>query len=241
MEKKLLESFIKKYSLGGNIEKARVKCTDKGLSTNTISDEKNCLCLVSLKKFDAFGDTEFGVHDTSKLKKLLSVLSDTIEVSVNENSGKVTSLTLADDKIQVQYCTADLSVVQAAPSLKQLPEFNCEILIDEEFVNKFIKSRDALDSDTFTLLIKKDKLNLVIGYSSINSNRITLNVKTLNGLDKVENPINFSAKYLKEVLSANLECEQSKLRVSDKGLANISFETDIFKADYYIVASQTVE
>ena len=43
----------------------------------------------------------------------------------------------------------------------------------DEFVNKFIKSKGALaDADTFTFTCKDGKGEIILGYSSINSNRI---------------------------------------------------------------------
>jgi hypothetical protein len=242
IEKKVLESFIRKYSLNQNIEKAKITCKNKTLKTSTISDEKNCLCIISLDKFGDLEDCEFGVYNTSKLKQLLSVLSDKIDVSLNKVDDKITSLTLADNKIQVQYCTADLSAVKDAPALKQLPDFNCGIVVNEDFVSKFIKAKNALsDVDTFTLIMKKDKLNLVIGYSSINSDRITLDINTVKGKDTVEKPLSFSAKYFKEILSANSESSETVFNVSDKGLGTISFRKDNFESNYYIVATPAAE
>jgi len=89
------------------------------------------------------------------------------------------------------------------------------------------------DSDTFTFTCKENKGEVILGYSKINSNRISMNVDCTCESD-VE-PISFSAKYLKEILSANRGAKSSSLKISPQGLAHVSFQHDGFKSDYYLV------
>lgn len=51
-------------------------------------------------------------------------------------------------------------------------------------------------------------------------------------------PISFSAKYLKEILTANKEATSAVLKVSTQGLAHIQFKIDDFTASYYLVEQQ---
>ena len=129
---------------------------------------------------------------------------------------------------------ADLSVIPVVPDLKQLPEFTYTIKMDNDFVNKFVKSKGALsDSDTFTFSCKSNKGEVILGYSKINSNRISINVEC--ECDGDVEPISFSAKYLKEILNANKGAKSSSLKISPNGLAHVSFENDGFKSNYYLV------
>jgi hypothetical protein len=246
MKKQTLETFIKKYSLNGTIEAVKLNVDSKKttLVTNTITEEKNVLIDVKYNKFDALtDDCVLGIHDTSKLKSMLSVLGDEITLTTNKKDDKVTSVVFNDTSTDVQFVTADLSVIPDAPKLKKLPDFNVEIELNDEFISKFAKAKNALpDVDTFTLMMnKKGVLELVLGYSSLNSNRIKLNVKTLNSKDKLGKVINFNAKYLKEILSANSDCENSVLKVSDAGLAMVTFNSDDFESNYYMVEIKSVD
>ena len=214
--------------MGGEVESVKIDSTEEGLSVKFISDDKTLLGNVSSDNKD-FPSGEFGVYTTSQLKGLLTVLDS--DIDVNEGDA---SLVFSDKGTSVNYMLADLSVIPVVPDLKQLPEFTSTIKMDNDFVNKFVKSKGALsDSDTFTFSCKGDKGEVILGYSKINSNRISINVEC--ECDGDVEPISFSAKYLKEILNANKGAKSSSLKISPNGLAHVSFENDGFKSNYYLV------
>jgi hypothetical protein len=71
----------------------------------------------------------------------------------------------------------------------------------------------------------------------MNTNRITLDVETTKNA-KVT-PINFSARYFKEVIAANREAVSGVLKISSKGLAYVKFGVTDYNTDYYLVQIQT--
>lgn len=245
MNKHSLESYIEKYSLNGIIQSVKWKneSEKKKLSTSAITDEKNVLVFVDLVNFsDLSEDCEIGVLDTPKLTKMLSVLGDSVNMTLNKTDDVITSLTFNDGSTDVKFVTADLSVIPTAPNLKKTPQFQVEIELDKDFVDKFIRAKSSLpEVDTFTLMMNKKtkKLELVLGYSSLNSNRITLSVKTKDGKDTVDRNISFSAKYLKEILSANTDSTASIFSVSNDGLAVLKFSNADYNSTYYIVETKT--
>jgi hypothetical protein len=245
MTKDTLKTFISKYYLGGTIESVKwvVDKNNKQLKTSAITEDKNVLLNVTFNNFEDLTDAELGINDTSKLVKLLNVLGDNINGSYNTTGDKITSIVFSDDHTDVQYVTADLSVIPVAPPLKKLPPTNAEIALDAEFISRYISSKNALpDVETFTLLMnKKGVLELVIGHSSINSNRIKLNVATKNGKDKVAKNISFNANHLKEILIANKDCTDATLKVSDAGLSVVEFTCGEFTANYYLVELKTID
>ncbi len=135
---------------------------------------------MSIKDDAGLSEAEIGINDTAKLKKLLGVLTDDVNITFNKRDEKIVSLSLNSESTDVQYVTADLSVIPKVPDLKKLPPFNLEIPLTKEFVTTFVKAKSALsDVDTMTFTKdKKDKIKLTIGYSSVNSNRINIDVKT---------------------------------------------------------------
>jgi hypothetical protein len=243
MEKNVLNSFINKYSLNGNIQSVKWNLSENEISTSSISDDKNVLSFVKIKKNDINESVELGVHDTSKLQKLINVLGDNVEFSLNNNGDRVTSVNLKSNNVKVQYVTSDLSVIPTVPDLKKLPPFNFELKLTPEFVSQFVKSKSALnDIDIFTIL-KSDggKTKLVIGYSSINSNRISIDIEPVKDKDVLSNNIHLSAKLFKEILTSNSECENAVLKVSDAGLSHVEFENDTFKSNYYLVGIKNID
>ncbi len=228
MNKSKFDGFINRYNLGGEIESVMIKSSDKELSVRMISDDKTLLGDVTVAETD-FPNGEFGIYTTSQLKGLLSVLDEAI--SVEETTGAVK---FSDKGTKVQYMLAAPSVIPAVPDLKALPPFDVEVTLNDDFVNKFIKSKGALaDADTFTFTSKAGKSEIVLGYSSINSNRISINVEA-KGTEDVE-PIAFSAKYLKAILTANKGSKSSSLKISSKGLSYVSFTDGDYTSNYYLV------
>jgi hypothetical protein len=245
MKKQVLNTFIDKYSLNGSIESVKwvVDNSNKQIKTSSISDDKNALSYVTIKDDAGLVDSEFGINDTTKLKKLLNVLSEEITVAFNKREEKIVSLSLNSDGTDVQYVTADLSVIPKVPDLKKLPPFNLEIPLTKEFVTTFVKAKSALsDVDTLTFSKdKKDKIKLTIGYSNVNSNRINIDVKPTEGKDTLGKTIHFSAKYLKEILISNSDCENAVLKISDHGILHVEFNNDLFNSSYYLIEIKSVD
>jgi hypothetical protein len=236
MEKQSLNRFVSKYNLAGLVESVKWESKEGSLTTSFISDDKSVLGSVSMKEFDG-NDTSFGVYDTTKLTKMLSVLGDDVEFSINDIDGKPVSLKFKDGSTSVNYMLADLSVIPNVPDLKQLPPFNVEIKLDSNFISKFIKAKGALDENNFTFTCKDGKGQIILGFSNINTNRINIDVDCVCD-DDVE-PISFSATYLKEILVANKEATDATLKISSQGLSHIHFEIDNYESNYYLVEIQS--
>jgi hypothetical protein len=165
------------------------------------------------------------------------VLGDDIELEPQLVDGKAVNIFINSDDTKAQFQLADLAVIPSVPDLKQLPDFDVSIGFDGKFIEKFIKAKNALsDVDTFTVYTDKGELKLVLGYSNINSNRIVFSVDKEYKTEV--KPISFSAKYLKEIFSANKEANSVVLNVSTSGLAHAEFKIDDFTAKYYLVEVQ---
>ena len=109
-----------------------------------------------------------------------------------------------------------------------------------QVMNKFISGKGALsETDNFTVITDGTNTKLVIGYSSINTNRVTIPVTTSES-SNIDN-ITFNANIFKEVLSANKECESATLEVSSEGLSKIVFNVDDYSVTYYLVSVQDVD
>jgi len=228
MKKASLEQFINRYNLGGEVESVKITSTDSEMKVSFISDDKTLLGEVTSKEGE-FPNGEFGVYTTSQLKALLGVLESSMDVDSTESYIK-----FSDKGTSVNYMLADLSVIPVVPDLKAVPPMNVQITLDDDFTSKFIKSKGALsESDTFTFECKGGTGEIILGYSSINTNRISMKVDCK--CDGDVSPISFSAKYLKEILNANRGSKSANLQISSQGLAHIEFEKDNLTSKYYLV------
>lgn len=228
MEKSKFEGFINRYSLAGEIESVIINSEPDTLSVRMISDDKSLLGSVSMEN-KSFPEGRFGVYTTSQLKLLLSVLDNDITVNATEHS-----LKFNDNGTRVNYMLAQESVIPKVPETKRLPDFNIEVKLNSDFISKFIKSKGALaEADSFTFTAKGGQAQIILGYSTSNSNMISLDVES-NVEDDVK-PISFSAKYLKNILLANKESSDAVLGISTEGLAHVKFDDGTYKSEYYLM------
>jgi len=241
MEKTKLNKFIQKYNLGGNVNSVKWKSQNDKLSTTFVTADKSLLGTVKVDKFQ-FEDAELGVYQTDLLKNLLGVVDNEVSLSLSKFGDKAVSLKIKNSGggESVDYVLSDLMVIQDPPPLKRLPKFNTQIKLDSKFIETFIKGKSALsDIDTFTIVNNNDNIEVIIGYSSTNTNRVNIPVDTLT--KDLTDPVTFNANYFKEVLVANKECTSAVLEVSNEGLARVNFKVDDYDSTYYIVAMTDVD
>ena len=239
MNKYKLTRFIDKYHLGGNVNAVVINSKKDSLTTRFITGDKALLGELSMNNW-TFDEAELGVYDTEQLSRLLGVLDDDVNLNLTQSGDKAIAVEISDALSKVNFMLSDKSVINQPPPLKQLPEFQIAIKVDSNFIQRFISGKSALpDTDTFTVITGEDGVKLVIGYSSINTNRVTIPVETTTH-GKIEN-VSFNANLFKDVLVANKECESATLEVSEQGLSKINFKVDDYDVTYFLVAVQTVD
>ena len=237
MDKSKLVKFINKYYLSGNVNSVAINSDGNGLSTRFVSGDKSLLGEVKLNNY-SITEADFGVYQTDALLKMLSVLDNDVSIDLVKAEEKAISLDAKDSGAKVRYMLSDLSVINTPPQLKQIPEFELLLNVDKTFVSKFISGKGALpDTESFTI-VSGDKPEVIIGYSSIATNRVAVPVE--NQTDNTIDNISFNANLFKDVLEANKECEAAVLEVSSEGLARITFNVGDYESTYYLVAVQNV-
>jgi len=239
MDKYKLTRFIDKYHLNGNVNAVVINSKGDTLSTRFITGDKALLGELEMNSWN-FQDVELGVYDTEQLSRLLGVLDDDVTLNLTQSGDKAIALEISDQYSTVNFMLSDKSVINQPPPLKGIPEFQLKIKVDTNFITRFISGKSALpDTDTFTVITSNDGVKLVIGYSSINTNRVTIPVET-ETYEDIEK-VSFNANLFKDVLVANKECETATLEVSEKGLSRINFKVDQYDVTYYLVAVQDVD
>lgn len=235
MEKSKFEKFIGKYNLGGACESVLYTVSNKVLTTRAISDDKNVVCEVTAPSM-GITDGSYAVYETAKLRSMLNVLDDVLRVDIKTVGEKVVGMKFSDPSTEVTFVLADSSVIPAVPDVKKLPPFDLTVQMDEQFVSRFIKAKNALpDAETFTVMGdgQSNSVDIVLGHSTLNTNRVKMTVTTKETVTFA--PTSFSARYLRDILVANKDAKGGELFISSKGLAKTSFDVDNITSTYYLV------
>jgi len=241
MNKQKLVRFINKYYLNGIADSVVLKSNSnkQKLSTRFVSSDKTLLGIIQMDRWN-FEDANIGVYTTEQLLKLLSVLDEDITVSLTKSKDKAISLKISDLLSSVNYMLSDPSIINEPPQLQSIPNFELSINVTSSVINKFISGKSALqDTTTFTVVTDEIYTKLIIGYSSVNTNRVTIPVTT-SSFTSIDN-VSFNAEYFSQILLANKECESAILQVSSQGLIKIDFKIDNYVATYWLVATSEVD
>jgi len=241
MNKQKLVRFINKYYLNGIADSVVLKSNsnEQKLYTRFVSSDKTLLGVIQMDSWN-FEDANIGVYTTEQLLKLLSVLDEDITVSLTKSEDKAISLKISDLLSSVNYMLSDISIINEPPQLQNIPNFELSINVTPSVINKFISGKSALqDTTTFTVITDEISTKLVIGYSSVNTNRVTIPVTT-SDFTSIDN-VSFNADYFSQILLANKECESAILQVSSQGLIKINFKIDNYVATYWLVATSETD
>ena len=239
MNKSKLTRFISKYHLGGTVNSVILNSKNNKLSARFISGDKSLLGELSMENWD-FEDSTLGVYDTEKLLKLLAVLDEDVSMSVVSTGEKSIQLKVSDSGTAVTYMLSDTTTINEPPDMKQIPEFQLNINLTSQFINKFLAGDQALsESETFTVMSDGVNTNVVINYASVNTNRVNIPVTTsrVAGI----NNVSFKSKFFSEILRANKECTSASFEVAEDGLSKLKFKVDDYDVTYYVVAVQDVD
>jgi|TARA_R110000737_G_scaffold36605_2_gene56214 hypothetical protein len=232
MNKQKLTGFVEKYSLGNTIESVPWSIKSNTLTTEFVSEDRTLLGSVTLNSF-AIDDAEIGIYNTTQLQKMISVLGSDVTVNLKKADKRAIAIDMTDGDVSLNYMLADLDIIPKAPKLKTLPDTTVVIEINNDFITKFVRAKNALsESDNFTV-ISNTITQIIIGESDSNTNKININVKTESS--QAMSAISFNANYLKEILAANRDHTDGKMEVCAGGLAILTFSNADYTSKYYLV------
>jgi hypothetical protein len=235
MKKVTLENFISKYYLAGAVESVIWK-SNGSLDCDFVNETQDLVGKVSLTT-NSIDKGNIGVYKTAQLSKLLTALDSDIDVKLDGDTNQLHSISLSDKSRKAKFMLADPSVIKKAPDIKSLPEWEVEMDVNDAFISDFIKSRNAVpDATNFAIVTAGNKVQFVINYSTINTNRVTFEC---DGTKVSDIPaIAFKADLFKEVLVAN-KGMKGTLKASSKGLMKLDFTDGEFTTSYFLV-KQTI-
>ena len=235
MEKSKLQSFINRYYLAGNCEAVKLNQNNEGVGCELIDMDQTIVGKIQWKT-TPFMKGELGINHTGALNKMLGALGENININVKDAAGKNYAMEIAEGSTKATFMLADTTVIPAVPSINAEPDYVIEIPVNEEFISKFIKAKNALpDAKNFAVQVQSGNIKFIINYTTINADNISFEVgpTAISNMD----PICFSADKLKEILIAN-RGDSGKLHISPDGLARIDFAGNDFESSYWLVQLQ---
>ena len=236
INKKVISDIVSKYSLGNNIEKVKWVIKDKKLLINFINDSKNLVGYIDYRDDIGLKKGDYGIFNTSQLIKCLNILDGDILVDVTTSK-----LNMADTNYDIKFNLADPAVIPNVPSIDDSDDWSVSFEVSDEFITRFVKSKDALSElDTFTVKTREgfngEELVFTVGTNITNTIEFTVENVTIN--ESFE-PIPFDSNLLKEILKANRTYHSGEIRINKKGLldAHLHHGDDLYTG-YYLVRKQ---
>jgi hypothetical protein len=233
MQKKFLEQFVQKYSLGGLVEAVRWKSTPDGLAANFMAECRDVVGFVSTTKIHLSDNDEFTLADTNPFRSMLNVMGDEVDMKVNYANKQPYSILFNDG-------TTKATLILSAPSSVKIPVPkggfvpDLTITITKSFIETYGRAWSSMkDTDTVTFLCDGTIAQAVLGFDpdGTSSNiALTLTVAAPSPLD----PVTFPSRNLKEVLNANKEMTEGTIAVSKQGVALVVCQLEHFNAEYYL-------
>ena len=237
INKKVISDIVSKYSLGNNIEKVKWVITDDKFTINFINDSKNLVGNVIYNQQIGLKSGDYGIFNTSQLIKCLNILDGDILVDATTSK-----LNLADTNYDIKFNLADPAVIPNVPDVSNNEdEWSAKFDISDEFITRFVKSKDALSElDTFTIETRDgfDDLELIFTVGTNITNTIEFKVDNAV-MNHTFEALPFDSNLMKEILKANRDYHSGEIRINKKGLLDIHLHcgNDLYTG-YYLVRRQ---
>ena len=238
-DKRIIDSFIDKYHLGGNIERIKWVSDNESLSAKFINDSQNLVGQIKSKNFQ-FPIGEFGIYSTSTLSKLLNILENEVMFEIKKEGGTPSKFIIADTNMDIKFNLADPQVIPSVPAINKT-EGNVEIELTEEFTTKFIKAKDAVGEEVFYISTQdgftSKEVAFTIGNKSTNSVSFSMEIEE-GGSDIELDNIPFNSDLVKEIFKHNKRFELGFIQINPKGLMTFAFKFGDLETNYYLVRNQ---
>tara|TARA_B100001063_G_scaffold52097_1_gene46082 strand:+ start:42 stop:761 length:720 start_codon:yes stop_codon:yes gene_type:complete len=233
--KKVISDIVSKYSLGNVIEKVKWVVTDKKLKINFINDSKVLLGFVEYRNDIGLKNGDYGIFNTSQLIKCLNILDGDILIEASNSK-----LNIADTNYEIKFGLSKPEVLPKVPEIKDEDNFSVSFSVNDEFITRFVKSKDALsDLEIFTVETREgftgEELVFTIGTTITNSIEFAVEADIKESF----NSIPFDSNLFKEILKANKNYHSGEIRINKKGLIDAHFHCgEGLFTGYYLVRKQ---
>lgn len=244
ISKKVLSEIVSKYSLGGHVEKVKwVVNEDDSIIIKFINDSKTLVGEINYKNTIGLKKGNYGIFNTSQLVKCLNILDGDILIETKKSNGLASKLNIADTNYDINFSLADPAIIPKVPQIMNEDQPSASFEISDEFITRFVKSKDALnDLPSFTIEAKEGGFSgheLIFTIGSDITNTIQFKVDELFKINDEFEQIPFDSNLFKEILKSNRNYESGTIHINKKGLIQLQFNyNDGFTTNYHLIRLQ---
>ena len=240
IRQKVLSDIVSKYSLVGHVEKVKWVVDEKGeIAIEFINDSKTLVGQIYYNNTIGLKQGSYGIFNTSQLVKCLNILDGDILIETKSSNGLASKLNLADTNYDIKFSLADPAVIPKVPQVTDSDQLSASFEITDEFITRFVKSKDALnDLPSFTIETKEGMTgnDLVFTVGTDITNTIQFSVDELHDIKEEFEQIPFDSNLFKEILKSNRNYESGVVHINKKGLIKLEFNySDGFYTQYYLI------
>lgn len=235
--------FLEKCWLNGLTDSIKIQSNSEGLYIEFINNTQGFIGKINnFNLKDVFPPGEYGIFNIKKLIKSLSILGNNIETHIHK-SQTIPQIEFKDFNIKFNFTLSDIRVISPVPEINEPKEYDVEFSLNSKDIDNFIKSKNALDTPTFSVSTDFDnKLIISLGENVDYADKISFNIIPLKSKSLPES-IPFNADWFKEILSNNKTFVTSNIKLSSEGLMKIEFveheeSIESIKSVYYLIRNQ---
>ena len=241
--KSLLTSLISKYYLNLN-ESVKWVINNNNLEINFISPSKDVVGTVICEDFK-LDDSVLAVYDTKKLANLISICQGNLLLELEKTNTVATKLNISDMNFNLTYSLSDALLIPKVATVNEPDSWEVEIDLSSEDISHLIRAKSALsdvDNMVFKTALDLDGAlvcEVVFGDGYGHSNKITY---PMNGkIAKGNISVPFDSSTFKTILQANKDMETGTLKLSEKGLLSLKFQTETVSSEYFMIRRADAE
>lgn len=241
MEKTYLKNFIRKYSLDGATAAVRWKITGNAVKVLFKTQDRSVLGMIDMNV--ELPDCEIGIADSKSLISLLGALNEDLSISYHYDRGKLTGLSVSDEHSKAIYMLTDLSVVDEVQGLKKTPDWDVQVDLKKDFVDRLIKSCASVSGAKILGLFPisdigsgNTQVEFIVNYAQHNTTRLTMKTDAeVVGDISTSSVSAYDLVMFSKVLEANRgDFMKSKLMISEQGIICLEFTGEDYEAQYYM-------
>jgi len=239
VNKNKLQSFISKYYLG-QFKQAKWRIDNNELKVYV--GGSGLAAHVHMKDF-SLEDGELAIFDTNKLQKLIAITSGDLLLSVSKQNQLSDKLNISDANFELSYSLSDPFIIPKIDWYKDL-DWDIELDLTRDDIDNLLKAKNSLAE--YDILVVKGVKNLdnqnvcefVFGDNTNFSSKVNYQIEGKVNDEFLSIQIPFNSHHLKEILNVNKDSENTKLFISTKGLAKITFDNEEMSSIYYITRNE---
>ena len=218
ISKKVISNILSKCYLGNSIESVEWEIREENLYINFMNGPETLVGYVEYRDSIGLKNGNYRIYNTSNLIKCINILDGDILLASDNDY-----LNIADTNYEIRFSLAESGIIkQAEPIDSNDYNWVASFSINDEFITRFVKSKDALGEDVFTIKTREgftgEELVFTIGTDITNTVEFIVENATIN--ESFEEII-FDSNLFKEILKANRTYHSGEIRINPKGVLDI--------------------